>query len=160
MVHPYALYRWIGTGVLAFLFVVRILTAHGWYLITYALCIHLLSLFLGFISPKFDPEYESLDNSSDLGGPESTSLPRMADEEFKPFIRRLPEFNFWYSSTLAILIAFILSGFRLFDIPVFWPILVIYFFILFAVTMRRQIKHMAKHKYVPFDFGKKKYSGK
>jgi hypothetical protein len=24
------------------------------------------------------------------------SLPTQADEEFKPFIRRLPEFKFWY----------------------------------------------------------------
>ena len=27
---------------------------------------------------------------------EGPSLPTQADEEFKPFIRRLPEFKFWY----------------------------------------------------------------
>eukprot|EP00462_Mataza_sp_D1_P001494 CAMPEP_0175094746 /NCGR_PEP_ID=MMETSP0086_2-20121207/3767_1 /TAXON_ID=136419 /ORGANISM="Unknown Unknown, Strain D1" /LENGTH=34 /DNA_ID= /DNA_START= /DNA_END= /DNA_ORIENTATION= len=26
--------------------------------------------------------------------------------------------------------------------------------------MKRQIKHMIKHKYVPFSFGKKKYAAK
>lgn len=29
-------------------------------------------------------------------GEEGPSLPTQADEEFKPFIRRLPEFKFWY----------------------------------------------------------------
>lgn len=31
----------------------------------------------------------------------------------------------------------------MFDIPVYWPILLIYFFILFALTMRRQIQCVA-----------------
>jgi hypothetical protein len=37
--------------------------------------------------------------------------------------------------------------------PVFWPILVLYFCMLFFVTMRKQIQHMIKHKYLPFSFG-------
>ena len=46
-----------------------------------------------------------------------------------------------------------------FDIPVFWPILVMYFFILFYVTMKRQIKHMMKYRYLPFDLGKPRFTG-
>jgi hypothetical protein len=53
-----------------------------------------------------------------------------------------------------------MTFFEMFDIPVFWPVLVVYFFILFFITMKRQISHMVKHKYVPFNFGKAKYSGK
>lgn len=37
-----------------------------------------------------------------------------------------------------------------FDVPVFWPILLIYFITLFAITMRAQIAHMIKYNYVPF----------
>lgn len=44
-----------------------------------------------------------------------------------------------------------------FDVPVFWPILLLYFFVLFFMTMKRQIMHMYKHKYVPLSFGKAKY---
>jgi hypothetical protein len=33
-------------------------------------------------------------------GEEGPSLPTQADEEFKPFIRRLPEFKFWYKLLL------------------------------------------------------------
>ena len=28
----------------------------------------------------------------------------------------------------------------MFDVPVYWPILVVYWFVLFALTMRRQIQ--------------------
>ena len=33
-----------------------------------------------------------------------------------------------------------------------------YFIILTAITMKRQIKHMIKYKYIPFDLGKKTYT--
>lgn len=31
---------------------------------------------------------------------------------------------------------------EVFDVPVYWPILVLYFFVLFALTMRRQIQYV------------------
>lgn len=33
--------------------------------------------------------------------------------------------------------------------------LVIYFMVLFVLTMRRQIQHMIQYKYLPFDIGRK-----
>jgi hypothetical protein len=48
-----------------------------------------------------------------------------------------------------------MTFFKFFDVPVFWPILLLYFIVLLCVTMKRQIKHMIKHKYVPFTIGKK-----
>ena len=53
---------------------------------------------------------------------------------------RLPEFKFWYSATKATVIAFVCTFFDFFNIPVFWPILVMYFITLFCITMKRQIK--------------------
>ena len=53
------------------------------------------------------------------------------------------------------MIGFCLTFFPVFDVPVFWPILLMYFLVLFFVTMKRQIKHMIKYRYVPFSFGKK-----
>ncbi|CAN0443897.1 unnamed protein product, partial [Scytosiphon promiscuus] len=49
---------------------------------------------------------------------------------FRPFSRRLPEFQFWLSSQKGLLMAFGMTFFSLFDIPVFWPILLIYFIVL------------------------------
>jgi len=88
----------------------------------------------------------------------SSSLSSSGDVEFKPFIRRLPEFKFWLAVTRAVLLSIVLTFFPFLDIPVFWPILVVYFFALFFVTMRKQIQHMLKHKYIPFSFGKPTFS--
>ena len=49
-------------------------------------------------------------------------------------------FFFRYSSLKAIIIAMICTCFNALNVPVFWPILVMYFIILFTVTMKRQIK--------------------
>lgn len=70
-------------------------------------------------------------------GPE---LPTKANEEFRPFIRRLPEFKFWYSVSKSTVIALFCTFFEVFNVPVFWPILVMYFITLFCLTMKRQIK--------------------
>jgi len=154
---PHVTYRWIGTGVLFFFFFLRILLAQGWYIVAYSLGIYLLNLFLAFISPKFDPSIEQDENMEDGG---SSALPTKQDDEFRPFVRRLPEFKFWYSATKAVAIGFVCSWFSMFDLPVFWPVLVVYWLILFALTMRRQIQHMIKYRYVPFTVGKTRYSGK
>jgi len=65
---------------------------------------------------------------------------------------------FRLSATRAVAISMVMTFFRVFDIPVFWPILLLYFIVLFVITMKRQIKHMIKHKYLPFDFGKRRYT--
>mmetsp|Transcript_20866 Transcript_20866/g.66074 ORF Transcript_20866/g.66074 Transcript_20866/m.66074 type:complete len:193 (-) Transcript_20866:26-604(-) len=144
--HPGA--RWGFFGVVMLAYILRVYFLKGFYIVTYGLGIFNLNLLIGFLSPQVDPELE---------GPR---LPTKQDEEFKPFVRRLPEFKFWYSATKAFVIAFCMTFFAIFDVPVFWPILLLYWLVLFMITMKRQIKHMIKHKYLPFSRGKQKYSGK
>ncbi|CAI6004875.1 unnamed protein product [Closterium sp. NIES-64] len=144
---PHYGYRWIATLVIALIYTIRVFFLHGYYIITYGLGIYMLNLLIGFLSPQVDPEAE---------GP---VLPSKGNDEFKPFIRRLPEFKFWYAMTKAFLVAFTMTFFPIFDVPVFWPILLMYWFTLFVLTMKRQIRHMIKYKYVPFSFGKQKYKG-
>jgi len=132
----------------------RIVMAQGWYIVAYTLGIYLLNLFLAFLTPKFDPS--QAEDEMESGGP--SALPTKQDEEFRPFIRRLPEFKFWHNSTRAIGISIVASFVGACDIPVFWPVLVVYWIVLFALTMRRQIQHMIKYRYVPFTFGKTRYS--
>lgn len=97
--------------------------------VCYTLGIYLLNQFLAFLQPKFDPSL-----TQDEGLEDGEALPTKADEEFRPFIRRLPEFKFWHSSTRAIGIAFFCTWWQLFNVPVFWPVLVVYFFVLFGLT--------------------------
>ncbi len=121
----------------------------------------------GFLTPQVDPEME---------GPE---LPTKADQEFRPFVRRLPEMKFWsvicssscdlhaqqhawkhlsgappcaataprFASFRSVSIGLFLTFFSIFDVPVFWPILLLYWFALFYVTMSRQIRHMIKYRW-------------
>ena len=160
--------RWLVFSFLLLIFVLRVVFYQGFYVVAYALGIYLLNIFLLFLSPKFDPaltEDESgLDNDAALQGdddggflPGNTMGSPLIDE-FRPFVRRLPEFKFWYSATTALLFSLCCTLFSAFDIPVFWPILLMYFVTLFALTMRRQIQHMVKYKYLPFDLGKKAYA--
>lgn len=65
---------------------------------------------------------------------------------FLPFCR--------YSITKALCVAFVMTFLSVFDVPVFWPILLCYWIVLFVLTMKRQIVHMIKYKYVPFNTGK------
>ncbi|XP_060199398.1 protein RER1A-like [Lycium barbarum] len=146
---PQVLYRWIFFGLIALIYAVRVFMVQGFYIITYALGIYIIQLLIAFLSPQVDPEAE--------GGP---SLPTRGSDEFRPFVRRLPEFKFWYSLTKAVCIAFVLTFFSAFDVPVFWPILLFYWLVLFVSTMKRQIMHMVKYKYVPFTFGKQRYGKK
>ncbi|KAI4724703.1 retrieval of early ER protein Rer1 [Aureobasidium sp. EXF-10728] len=173
---PYKTYRWIGTGVVFLMFALRIFFAQGWYIVAYSLGIYLLNLFLAFISPKFDPGLES---AEDMEEGSSGDLPTKSTDEFKPFVRRLPEFKFWHAATRAIVIGFLCSWSEIFNLPVFWPVLVVYWLILVVLTMRRQIQHMLskniyityttgepradqqkEYRYVPWDFGKKNYAAK
>ena len=104
------------------------------HLVCYSLGIYLLNLFLAFLQPKFDPSLTQDEGIED--GDASASLPTKQDEEFRPFIRRLPEFKFWYSATRAIAIGFLCTWFELFNVPVFWPVLVVYWIILFCLTSK------------------------
>lgn len=49
-------------------------------------------------------------------------------------------YSFRLSTTRATIISFFMTFSVVFDVPVYWPILVMYFFVLFILTMRRQIQ--------------------
>ncbi|KAG9509595.1 Protein RER1, partial [Fragariocoptes setiger] len=152
---PHVASRWCFSVFILLLFMVRVVVSQGWYIVCYGLSIYYLNLFIGFLSPKIDPAFQADDfDDDDQSGP---MLPTSANEEFRPFIRRLPEFKFWLQATRATLFSLFLSMFRVFDLPVFWPILLLYFILLFMMTMRQQIKHMWKYRYVPWSRGKQRY---
>lgn len=146
---PHVLRRWIACLGVALVYALRVYLVQGFYIVSYGLGIYILNLLIGFLSPQVDPEIQDLSD-----GP---TLPTRGSDEFRPFVRRLPEFKFWYSITKAFCIAFVMTFFSAFDVPVFWPILLFYWMVLFVMTMRRQISHMIKYKYVPFSFGKQRY---
>merc|ERR1711988_47859 len=144
---PHTHYRWYFTAFLMMFYIVRVFILKGYFVVTYGLGIYMLNLLIPFISPHVDPDN---DNSSALptGG-----------SEYRPFERRLGEFKFWHGCTRALAVSIFLTLFSIFDVPVFWPILLIYFVVLFSMTMKKQIAHMIKHKYVPWSKSKAKPGG-
>jgi hypothetical protein len=81
---PHLAPRWAAWGCLVLIYALRVYLLAGFYIVTYGLGIYNLNLLLGFITPQFDPEQEA-----------EGQLPTKSDQEFKPFVRRLPEFKFW-----------------------------------------------------------------
>lgn len=154
---PHVLRRWTALCVVALVYALRVgVFVQGFYVVTYGLGIYILNLLIAFLSPQVDPEIQEIIDGAGEGG----SLPTKSTDEFRPFVRRLPEFKFWYSLIKAFCVAFTMTFFSAFDVPVFWPILLFYWLVLFTVTMKRQILHMIKYRYVPFSFGKQRYTGK
>eukprot|EP00747_Dinoflagellata_sp_TGD_P183648 gnl/TRDRNA2_/TRDRNA2_38661_c0_seq1.p1 gnl/TRDRNA2_/TRDRNA2_38661_c0~~gnl/TRDRNA2_/TRDRNA2_38661_c0_seq1.p1 ORF type:complete len:202 (+),score=36.17 gnl/TRDRNA2_/TRDRNA2_38661_c0_seq1:154-759(+) len=142
--------RWAAYALLLCVYVVRIVITKGFHIVTYGLGIYMLNLLIGFLSPAIDP-------ATDPDGP---GLPTIEGEEFRPFTRKLPEFHFWFSAFRALLAGTCMTFFKVFDLPVFWPILLAYFIVLTVLTLKDRVNHMIKYNYVPASFGKKKYGAK
>merc|ERR1711934_1164599 len=138
---PHTAYRWYFTAFISLVYVLRVWLIAGFFVVSYGLGIYILNLLIPFISPQ----------------DEEAILPTAKDDEHRPFMRRLSEFKFWHGCTKAILIAIVLTLFSIFDVPVFWPILLLYFLMLFGMTMKKQISHMITHNYRPWSTAKKTY---
>jgi len=79
--------------------------------------IYLLNLLLAFLQPKFDPSLQDdlmadeIEEGVDSGA--ASPLPSQRDDEFRPFVRRLPEWQFWsvYLTRLILSYSFQRLGF-------------------------------------------------
>ncbi|GFE52830.1 Rer1 family protein [Babesia ovis] len=139
------------------------------FVIAYMYAVYALNLVLRFITPlDFDDlcaAHEEANGGTILPSsedkPKEITLEKMRKSEnvyeFKPFMRQMNEFTFWLALVRASHLSYICTCFEFLDVPVFWPLLVIYFVMLFATTMRQQLENMIKYKYVPFNIGKKTY---
>ena len=70
-------------------------------------------------------------------------------------MRSLNEFHYWQQVTISGLVSLLCTFSEVFNFPVFWPLLFLYFFLLVCVTMKKQLRHMVKYGYNPWDFGSK-----
>ena len=142
---PYILYRWISFIVLLAIFLLRMILQQRFYAIGYVLGLYLVNCVILFLSPKLDPEIYGTD-----------VLPTAGDNDYKPFVRKLPEFVFWSRISKALVLAHLATLIPLFDPPVYAPILLVYFIIVFIVSFHSRIMHMIRNHYVPFTIGKPK----
>ena len=135
-------------GILASIYLLRVWVHGGFYVVSYMLAIYELQLALLFLQPKVLPKLTP-------PGSEGPALPEKAGDEFRPFIRRLPEFKLWLNSMRAFGLALLATLVPWFDIPCYAPMLVLYFFLLLFALGRKQLEMMRKYNFVPFDTGRK-----
>ncbi|ELQ76227.1 Golgi proteins involved in ER retention (RER) [Trachipleistophora hominis] len=149
---PKKLERWVFFSCVLVLYFIRILYIQTHYLVTYVLSIYLLHGLIGFCTPQEESIPDPFDNID-----EEVYIPQTVDDEFRPFMRRLPEFDFWWLSVRLVLISFLTTFSSLFDIPVYAPILVIYFIVISLLTAKNLYRHMKKYNYNPFYVAKESY---
>lgn len=105
---PLTVQRWLFTAAILFVFTGVVVIRQGWYIVCYALAIYLLNLFLAFLQPRFDPSLQADLAAEDVeegapglpGGDRKKAAGGFSgllsgfqpdgEEEFRPFIRRLP----------------------------------------------------------------------
>jgi hypothetical protein len=129
--------RWSIYSVLMTVYYLRVFFIQkGYYLATYFLAVSTVSLLVRFITPEDPDEVSDILGEMILPGispaaPHSTPS-SIVDDEFRPFMRSLPEFQFWQKAVLYVLIGHIVVSFRIFKITTH-PIILIMYFIFFAV---------------------------
>lgn len=128
----YVVCRWSLFAVGAVMFVVRIYTTRSWYIVAYVLGMVLLNNILGVLYPQINPDAER------LRGP---SMPRhLFRRSSRERVQHLREFPCWVSSQKWLLVSFGLTLFRLFDVPVFAPILAAYFVVVLVLSLWRGLR--------------------
>ncbi|CCF75271.1 Rer1 family [Babesia microti strain RI] len=171
--------RWLYFAFILFIFWFRVIKNASHFVIVYMHSVFILSLLLQFLTPlNFEElcerhsstksglilpvtyedvtEFEANSNNFEL--PTSGNNSNSGNDEFKPFLRKMNEFHFWLYGTHATHLAIFTTFFSAFDLPVFWPLLVLYFVCLFISTMKNQISNMIKYKYIPITLSKQSYS--
>ncbi|KAJ7967308.1 Protein RER1 [Quillaja saponaria] len=122
---PHTVYRWIGTVVLAAIYVLRIYYVQGFPYLCILLGYYIEISLVEFLNPLVDPKLEPSD------GP---VLPTKGSVEFKTFIRRFHEFKFWYSCTKAFCIAFVMTFFSICDVTASWFFLILLSHMIFVIV--------------------------
>ncbi|EDO07741.1 Rer1 (ER retrieval) family protein [Babesia bovis T2Bo] len=161
--------RWIYFVILFYVFWYRVIAYASHFVIAYMYAVYALNSVIRFLTPldfqDLCAAHEAAHGGTILPSSEGNrteiTLEKMRHPdtvyEFRPFLRDMNEFTFWLCLVRATYVALFCMLFDALDVPVFWPLLVVYFVGLFALTMREQLENMIKYKYVPFNIGKRTY---
>lgn len=139
---PQLTFRWGFTGTLVLLYIYRIIKIKSHAVVTYCAAVYFLHAFILFATPKDQNIPDPFEATN-----EDEYNPSNIDNDFKPYVRRLPEYSFWVFATQIVLSAFALTLFEFADIPVFIPILVMYFVFIVCMTTYKLRAHSRKFRY-------------
>lgn len=145
------------TATLGLLFLLRVITLRAFYLITYCVGIYLIHSTILFLTPKGSDIADPFENYEENKDEEDDYEPEYIDNQYKPIVRNMPEFDYWKFTTKVLGSALIATFFNILDIAVWTPILVVYFLIMLILTIKCLLQHMKKYNYNPFSFSKDYY---
>lgn len=141
--------RWTFFGVLLLLFFMKIFVTGSHHLIAYCLGVYLVHGFVLFATPK-DERIPDPFEEDDINDIENDYTPVSVDNNLRPFIRNMPEFTYWLFCIKIVIGSLLLSMFSFTDIPVYTPILVLYFVFMISATVIKLWRHSSKYNYSLF----------
>jgi len=146
---PCPVQRWCVFGLCLLVHFVKILVSGTHHLIAYVVGVYLFHGFILFATPKDenipDPFEEEVENENS-----NEYSPSSVDNSLRPFIRNMPEYTYWMFSMKVVVVSFLLTLSRLTDIPVYTPILLVYFVFMVLATAIKLWQHSRKYHYNPF----------
>ena len=128
----------------------------SYYIVTYLIGFYVLQLLVNYVTPKGLEDND--DDMEETLTSEKDFLPHVQDvceDEVRPLAPSMSEIQIWERITYAFAMGTVCTCFKLLEIDVFWPMLVVYFLILACFTLRKVIMQMIKHNYSLDDFVKK-----
>lgn len=146
--------RWMFFYGLLILFFLRMVIVQGYYAIAYLLGFTILQNLILYLTPQEIPTIDEEGEEEVFDIPNSVNFTQSSDNS-KPIIRKLSEFNLWKKLTLYCFLAFVSTFIGALDLPVFWPLLLIYFLFASLNVGLRQYRHMQRYGYTLKDFFKK-----
>lgn len=147
--------RWAFFTFTLLLLFFRVYQTAGYYAILYILGFYYLNNIILFVTPSGLPTIQEEEENEDLYEIPDTIVLDKNEDTSKPVIRKIGEFNLWKKMVFSNVLAILCTFFELFNFPVFWPILLVYFFVVMVSVYLKQKKHMEKYGYTYSDFFKK-----
>ncbi|KAI5152152.1 hypothetical protein ENBRE01_2607 [Enteropsectra breve] len=142
-IKPYRRTRWTVFAALGLYFFCRIVKKDSHWLAAYVLCIYLIQCFILFATPKDSSIPDPFEAEEEL----QEYVAPTEENSHRPFIRNLPEYNFWTTVIQYLLIAHAVICFDFTNLPVYIPILVLYFVFMVIATVVKLWEHSSKYKY-------------
>lgn len=136
--------RWIGFGIFVMYFLYRAIK-YEYHAVLYFFSIYSIANIFSSLTPAGSKNIMDLNDLEFENG-----LPKVSEDLSKPFARKLPEFRLFQHLSISLAISLFCTFFELFKVKVFWPILVIYVFILIGIFSMKHLKHMKRFGYNPF----------
>lgn len=141
--------RWMFALIILITYLRRVFGLKSHIVITYIAGVYLLHSFVLFVTPKDSNIPDPFENDED-----ESYNPKNIDNDFRPYVRKLPELLFWQSCVQIMLFAYFLTFFPFTDIPVHTPILIAYSVFIVIFTAYKLWNHSKKFKYKIFSLTK------